>query len=337
MNSNDLVNDLLPINEIVKMIEEGKFMLIAGDEELLSKLPKGNWIGGTIPYFMGPQGALSTKEKMFVTVLPDYLEDLVIKSYTISNIDQVYNDADENGLSFIIIPSSSEIHLTFAVKAPEYENFGVRPLIGWISGIHLDDIATAKAKVFNGSTGEMLNNNAVVIHGALPSTKYAEINIVNIFEPGTGDTIEFLEDGFSVTDVLVNGQKRNFYDYLKGINHDVRFPLVANYQGVMINISYQRLDDTNKVVYFYAPVFKGMQYKNAEEIRDYVTEFTKRMPEDDLDNISFSCNCILNYLYSELEGKITRGVAGPITFGEIAYQLLNQTLAYLTINDYLDE
>ena len=47
----------------------------------------------------------------------------------------------------------------------------------------------------------------------------------------------------------------------------------------------------------------------------------------------FSCNCILNYLYSELEGKKTGGITGPITFGEIAYQLLNQTMVYLTIED----
>jgi hypothetical protein len=35
-----------------------------------------------------------------------------------------------------------------------------------------------------------------------------------------------------------------------------------------------------------------------------------------------------------LEGKKTGGVTGPITFGEIAYQLLNQTLAYISVKDY---
>jgi hypothetical protein len=45
----------------------------------------------------------------------------------------------------------------------------------------------------------------------------------------------------------------------------------------------------------------------------------------------FACNCILNFLYSGLEGKITEGMYGPITFGEIAFQLLNQTLVYLDV------
>jgi hypothetical protein len=38
-------------------------------------------------------------------------------------------------------------------------------------------------------------------------------------------------------------------------------------------------------------------------------------------------------LYSELEGKKTASIIGPITFGEIAYQLLNQTLVYAEIQD----
>ena len=47
----------------------------------------------------------------------------------------------------------------------------------------------------------------------------------------------------------------------------------------------------------------------------------------------FTCNCILNYLYANLEGKKTGSIVGPITFGEIAYMLLNQTMVYLTFED----
>jgi hypothetical protein len=43
----------------------------------------------------------------------------------------------------------------------------------------------------------------------------------------------------------------------------------------------------------------------------------------------FSCNCILNFLYGELEGKSIGTFTGPVTFGEIAYQLVNQTLVYV--------
>jgi light-regulated signal transduction histidine kinase (bacteriophytochrome) len=41
----------------------------------------------------------------------------------------------------------------------------------------------------------------------------------------------------------------------------------------------------------------------------------------------------LNYVHAGLEGRRTPGFLGPATFGEIAYQLLNQTLVYLRIAD----
>jgi hypothetical protein len=61
--------------------------------------------------------------------------------------------------------------------------------------------------------------------------------------------------------------------------------------------------------------------------------FNSMIPTGNNDAIAFSCNCILNYLYAELEGKQTGNFTGPITFGEVAYQLLNQTMVYLDIQD----
>jgi hypothetical protein len=52
----------------------------------------------------------------------------------------------------------------------------------------------------------------------------------------------------------------------------------------------------------------------------------------DIGDVEFSCNCILNYLYGELEGKRTGALKGPMTFGEVAYQLLNQTMVYLKVS-----
>ena len=49
------------------------------------------------------------------------------------------------------------------------------------------------------------------------------------------------------------------------------------------------------------------------------------------DGVSFSCNCILNFLFGELEGQKIGDLHGPVTFGEIGYQLLNQTLVVLRI------
>lgn len=324
---------LFSLKDVIAMIRQGKKLVLAGEENLLRELPDGHWIGGTIPYFMSEKGGEFNTDKIFVNELPDYVKRIKVGTYSEESISNIYTDAFPNGISIVIIPASSPVHLSFALNAPGFNNFAMTPLIGWISGINLAEAGKTKAKVFFGEKYKVHDNHAVVMHAELPQNKYAEINIVNIFKQGSGDVITFDSNGFSAVNANINGVKTNFADYVKKNNIDTKLPLVANYSGAMINISFQAVNEAEKKVDFYAPVFKGVEYKLAVPVGDYVSEFTKRMPTGDVKNIFFSCNCILNYLYSELEGKSTGGVTGPITFGEIAYQLLNQTLAYVTIRD----
>ena len=314
------------------MITAGKRLILAGDEKNLRDLPTGTWIAGTIPYFMGENGGIFTQEKIYVTELPDYVLDAKVKVYNESNIHQVYNDAPVHGFSIIIIPASSPTHFTFALKAPSFPNFAARPLIGWIAGVSIDDSET-KPKVFDGTNIHPLENSAVVLHVELPKNKLAEIDIVNIFEQGTGDTITFPEDGFNVTTALINGQPKNLADYILENAIDTRLLLVADLYGAMINTSFKNLDFVKKQVGFYAPVFAGLRYKIAKPVENYLSCFLKQLPEGVSENVFFACNCILNYFYADLEGRKIGNFTGPITFGEIAYQLLNQTLVYLTIED----
>lgn len=319
-------------SDVAKMISSGKRLILAGDESCLSGLPAGNWIAGTIPYFMGDEGGLFTKEKLFVTELPEYIVNAEIKVYDEKSIEQVYLDAPRHGFSVITIPASSRTHFTFALNAPGFSGFATRPLIGWIAGVALSDI-DAKPKVFDGSRGEGLENGAIVMHIELPANKLAEIDIVNIFEQGDGDTITFLEDGFSVKDAKINGELRNFADYLLENDIDTRLSLITDLYGARINISFKSLDFVKKQVDLYAPVFAGYKYKIAKPVNDYLDEFIAKVPSKVNDHLLFACNCVLNYLYAGLEGRKLGCFTGPITFGEIAYQLLNQTLVYLTIED----
>jgi hypothetical protein len=325
---------MLTVEEVAQLINKNQSLLIAGDEALLKKLPKGNWIGGSIPYFMGDNGGVTTKEKLFVNKLPDFIEKLEIKEYTDKNIDQVYKEAPQNGFSVIIIPASSKAHLAFALNAPGYKNFASKPLIGWISGVLLEDLGKITPKAFLGNSLKSSDSSAAVMHVTLPLTHYAEISIVNIFNQKEGDVISFMDDGFNATNAYVNGKMVNFAEYVTNNKIDTRLPIIADYYGAMINISFQNVNMEAKKVDFYAPVFKGVQYKFAEPIKNYVDLFTSQIKDLNTSEIVFSCNCILNYLYSELEGKKTAEITGPITFGEIAYQLLNQTMTYLKVGKY---
>lgn len=318
---------------VQNLIKQGRTLLLAADERVLSQLPPGNWIGGTIPYFMTDRGGQFTQEQIYVTEIPEYVLHTAIKTYSVDRINQVYEDIPINGVGFILMPAGSPTLLSFALNAHNFEGFALRPLIGWISGVNLADLGKAAPKIFDGTTGKSFEDGAVVMHITLPETRIAEINILNIFEQGAGDVITFPHDGFSATDAYINGEQRNFAEYIQERDLDIRLPLVADYNGAMINTSFQQIDTTAKRVDFYAPVFRGMTYKHAKPVGDYVSQFLTQLRQHETAAMMFSCNCILNYLYSELEGKHTGSITGPITFGEVAYQLLNQTLVYLTMTE----
>jgi hypothetical protein len=324
---------LFTVEQVAQMIKAGRSLVLAGDEAVLKQLPRGSWIGGTIPYFMGEAGGEFTQSKIHVTALPESATEPSIRFYDESSVQGIYSDVPEHGFGIVIIPAACKTHEVFSVSAPTFSHFGSRPVIGWISGVDLKVLGKLAPKVFDGRTGTARENGAVVLCAVLPRDKAAMIEIANIFEQGAGDSLMFSEDGFSTREVLVNGKKQNFAEYLATNKVDTRLPLVANYYGALVNTSFQSVDKDAGRVSFYAPVFRGMEYRVAKPIQNYIASFEKVMASHAGEKIVFACNCILNYLYSELEGKKTGNVTGPITFGEIAYQLLNQTMAYMTIED----
>lgn len=327
------MNKLCTLEEVRDLILDGKSMLISGDEDILSNLPAGNWIGGTIPYFMTDEGGMIDRNRLFINVIPEFISKMKLKIYSADNINDVYSDAYDKGFSTIIIPATTPIHLDFALKASQFENFLKVPLIGWISGVHLDDLGTIAPKVFYGPKKKILTDKAVVMHFALPKGKIADLDIINVFEPDlSSPVIIFPEDGFSASTCTVDNKEINFARYLTDNKIDIKLPLVADYNGTMINTSFQAVNEELGNVDFYAPVFEGITYHSAASVKDYIKDFKQRLSDmDNNDNVLFAFNCVLNFLYCELEGKKTGHITGPITFGEVAYQLMNQTLVYLTI------
>lgn len=321
---------LVSIAEAATRIGQGKYLSIAGDEAALAKLPRGNWIGGTIPYFMAASGGCMARDRVFVTEIPVFGEKPRMRLCDVDALPMICHNAPDNGFTLLIVPAFSEVHERFARDAPNYEEMYMKPLAGWIAGVHLDDLGKRTPKVVLGETGEMSDHKAAVLDVPLPADKTAHIDIVNLFAQGNGDAITFTEGGFSAEKCLVNGKPTVFADYLIANKIDTRLPLVADYCGAMINVSFKAVSAEEKRVDFYAPVFPGQTYKVAAPVADYVAAFQAALPSG-LHGMVFSCNCILNYLYSELEGKKTADVTGPVTFGEIAYQLLNQTLVYLAV------
>jgi len=317
------------LDEAIKLIQEGRILHIAGDESLLNQLPKGKWIAGTTPYFITEQGGITCKDRLFVNEIP-YAVDYKTMVYDRSNILNIPKDAYPNGMTLLVIPFASDVAVFYAKEAPYSEDVFMNPTVGWISGF---DLSTgSKAKVYDGITGASYDGKAVALHICLPDDKIASLGIVNIFSIDEKDTkIEFFEDALSVSKCLVNGKEVVLSDYIAENNINTQLPLVADYNSVLVNVSIKSVSKENKTVDFYAPVFVGKEYRFARSVSNYAESFNEHLQRFKDVKPVFSCNCILNYLYGRLEGKATPPFAGPVTFGEVAYQLLNQTLVYAEI------
>lgn len=318
------------VAKVEELLAQGKSLILAADEALLRRLPRGNWIGGTIPYFMTADGGQTSREHVFVCEVPAIACGARVAVYDEASIPRVFVDSPDPGYTVLILPAFTSLHQSFALDCPLYEQQFFKSVAGWVAGTPLEDVDRTRPKVFAGPTGDALDAKGVAMHIALPPTHLARIGIVNIFEPSDGEDIQFPESGFQASECIVGGKRENVVDYMTRTGLDPRLPLVSDMFGTKVNVSIQALDLTGRTVKFFAPVFKGVGYRPAKPVSGYSERFLAAIPSDVQQSV-FSCNCVLNYLHGQLEGRRTGALQGPMTFGEIAYQLLNQTLVQVTI------
>ncbi|KQM86223.1 hypothetical protein ASE67_10280 [Sphingomonas sp. Leaf23] len=324
---------LYSVAEVAAMLEAGDTLILAAEEPLLAALPRGDWIGGTSPYFMTAEaGGACDRDRIFVQRMPAIASVAWVGMLNRAALPDMAALGPDNGYTIVLMPGQSDVHRDFALHGLEWRDMFRRPVVGWVTGVAGDANLAARPKVFDGRTGRSADDAAVVLHVALPEDAFARVDIVNLFTPDMdGPVLTFVEDtGFTVERVRVDGAPTRLVDHIAANGIDTRLPLVADYNGAMINVATAAINDASGKVSFYAPVHEGIEYRFARPIGDYPQEFAEHLG-DPSGEIAFSCNCILNYLYAGLEGRQTGSIAGPVTFGEIAYMLLTQTMVYLVI------
>ena len=319
---------LKTFEEVSAWIGEGRVLHIAGTETLLRKMPKGNWIGGSTEYFLTDDGGLVSDSMLFVTELPK--GEFSIRDYDHGTICQMPGQAYDNGFAIVIIPFDSDVHKEYSRNAPEYEGMFIKNIVGWISGVNLDKTGQTPV-VVNGQTGQTYTDRAVVLHLEVPESKTVSVGIVNIHkQDADSPVIEFEQNSsYSVSTCKIDGKETLLANYIRERGHDMSAPLVADYFGHGVNVSFRAVE--GDTVHFYSPVLSGIRYRFAKAVPDYAAEFQQQLNRIKESDGVFSCNCILNFLFGELEGKKFGGFYGPATFGEVAFQLLNQTLVYVTV------
>lgn len=322
---------LYNITEASALIEQGRLLVIAGDDSLLRRLPQGNWIGGSNPYLLDADGGKHSRELLYVKDFTGLAEDYSFKLYDAETIEQVATDAYDNGLILLVLPFFTDVHFQFALKAPALPNQYINPLMGWVAGVDFDKVGIDKPAVY--ARGQRYEDKGVALHIQLPPHKVGRVEIVNVYEQGDGDVITFEEDGFFHTHCLVNGERRDLYEYMLAQNSFL--PLVADYTGAKINVGMIK-DDANRRMIFAAPTFRGVEYRLAKPVEgDYQSRFFEELRKEEGKEIEYSYSCLYNYFNFQLEGKALPGFTGVFTYGEIGYHLLNVTFVYLVIEDML--
>src|SRR5207249_9357516 len=97
-----------------------------------------------------------------------------ISVYDRKTIDRVTADAPANGYTFLMMPAFSEVHLAYGKDATHFKGLFAHPIIGWVTGIHLNDLCKEKPKVFNGKTGEVFADKALDGNVSLSDAKVAD-------------------------------------------------------------------------------------------------------------------------------------------------------------------
>ena len=321
-----MTQGLFTPEEVSDMIHSGKRLLLAGDAKLLSQLTAGNWIGGTTPFFiLYPENRATSFEKIFVATLPDFVTKTEIREYDETTIQKIFKDGPKNGFTVLIMPFASPVAVEYSLNATNYKNFATSPVCGWLAGQPDEILLTEKSYTASGIGPFLFSDKAIAMHISLPESKFAEINIFNPYTQGAGDSIMFDYSSLTVTEAIINGEKRNFAEYLREVGYDKQIPLVTNYSGAMINVVIFDVGDSE--VQLTAPVFRNVDYRIAA-IDDNITE-----PSLVSDRIIFSITCVGNFFQPDYCEKYLRKMNGPAVFGEIAYQQMGLTTVYVTVDD----
>ena len=327
-----LENSVLDWSGTRDLINEGEYLVIAGDESALKKLPPGNWVAGTTPYFAAVEGSKTDKEALFITRIRGRGDnDPSIVLYDENTISQVASDGPEHGFTILILPSGSPVHLRFAYDAPKFPRMYFTPIVGWVTGVQLSDVQSHRSKVGYGLDAKLLDDRAIALHVPLAANQTAKIKMINPYKPIYGPKIRFFDDGFNVGDCLVDGKRTNFATFLRSQGIKKQHPIITSHNGTTVNVSIQSIEENE--VTLYAPVFAEIDYLLAEQVSGHIDALKREFPFGAKGKAGFSCNCILNCLGANWDSEELESIVGPATFGEVAYQLLNQTFVYMTLED----
>jgi hypothetical protein len=336
---------LCPVTDAARMIGAGRVLLLAGTEEDLANLPQGRWIGGTAGHFLTPQGCVPAGGVVFYIDFTALAAAASWRSFGAEDVHQLAGHYPENGFAILILPGFSQLLGQVAGSIMEFDGLYNLPLMGWVSSVPLGSLPAAapqaRPKIFAGGPVAQAER-AAVLYVTLAPQYFAQLQIANLFAPGDGPEIRFPQPGQIIDgDCLIGGVRRNLARYMAEAEIDQRLPLVADHEGALLNVAILQSEPQSGRVTLLGPVSPALTYRFAAEVPEYEAAFSHAAAEIVLEQAAHACICVLHYHYAGLtqpDGGAgpALGITAPVTFGQIAYTVLNQTLSCLTISQVED-
>ncbi len=317
------------LDEVSSIINSGTPIMVAGGADMMRRLPRGNWIGGTTPFILGSADNAQTRDSLFINVMPPEAKLKSIQRYGMGGLHMLPEDVPDNGFTLVIMPTGTLVHQAFAKEAPHYPGIYSKTLSGWVSGSKSGHFS-GRPQVFYGPRGHCMDDEVVAMHMELPENLVASVEMINVFEPEERPIIRFPNDGFITTHATIDGESVNFAEYLTARKANLDYPLLADYCGARINVSIKQYDVASGQVSFYGPLFRNVDYRFAKPVTDMKQKLMNFLPKDGTRPV-FSCICVSNYMQGMLQDFPSSNFDGPVAYGEIAHLLLNQTMTYLRI------
>lgn len=321
-------NKLYSKEEVTKFIQQGKVMLLAGSPEALTGLPNGKWIAGSSVYFIDKVGLVDEK-RIFVYDFSDIALDVTMEVFDETNIKNIALKSYETGFTIVTIPMDTPVLETFSKNSLSYTGIFAYPVVGFVSGVKLENIGSEKPVVASGIDSKLLYNKAAVMHVKLSNDYFVHSEILNFDEinPSSPDIV-FPKTSFVQGDCLIDGKPGNIAKLFSTLPVECQ-KLIQNQCGALINREPVSVNTLKNEVAFFAPVSGDEVYNYGRKQKKYVEGFNAGLSVKN--NVILCLSCIIYYLHGEFEGK-DFSYNCVITYGEISYQLLNKTVVTLEID-----
>lgn len=329
---NELVaqSQFLAFEAVETLIKQGRVLIIGGSNALLRRLPAGDWVGGSAKHFLLDSTPQADEEKLMVADVTPYVSEVRMRTYSEYAIHNLGSDRYAHGFSVVLLPAFSAIHRAFALYAVTAASAPDSLLTGWVTSEEMDAQGESIPKVYCGDEGGYFTDKAVALHCRLRPEYLAQLDILTPSGEATGDVLRFDEAGFTVGDVMVNGQYQNLAKYWRAHYAGQDCFLMADLQG-MPSILHPLAPIGQRSVTFVAPVIPGVEYHVARSTPGQLAHYTQQLAAAKALHPLLAFHCLAYYamLRHGLQGA--GAPDGIFAAGEVANVLMNRTSVVLHI------